>query len=445
LETDYFNCPLAVLPVLLTVTVPDLTAAGFSILILAIVSLVMGTEFALNNLSTSSIENIEAKEDKTSKVVQAYIKYPERVLLTASIFRVVVVTLSILLLLPLLFQLRNIGLFGVGLYLVISVILILLLLFFLELIPRFISKSSESYLMAIALPFRVLETIVSPLMLLINNISGNVGRITTSGKHHISIEDISNALEYTADPDNDEEDILQGIVNFGNMDVSKILKPRIDVVAVNKDTDATELFNLVVDSEYSRIPVYTETFDHIIGILYVKDLLPHLKDLEDFDWNSLVRPAYFVPETKKVKELLKELQLQKIHMAVVVDEYGGTTGIVTLEDILEEIVGEIADESDEDEETYLQVDENTYIFDGITLLNDFYHITQFDESIFDEVRGDADTLAGLILELTGEIPENGDEIEYSPFKFIVEQIDSRRIKQVRVIINRTEEVEEEKL
>lgn len=445
METDYFNCPLAVLPVLLTVTVPDLTAAGFSILILAIVSLVMGTEFALNNLSTSSIENIEAKEDKTSKVVQAYIKYPERVLLTASIFRVVVVTLSILLLLPLLFQLRNIGLFGVGLYLVISVILILLLLFFLELIPRFISKSSESYLMAIALPFRVLETIVSPLMLLINNISGNVGRITTSGKHHISIEDISNALEYTADPDNDEEDILQGIVNFGNMDVSKILKPRIDVVAVNKDTDATELFNLVVDSEYSRIPVYTETFDHIIGILYVKDLLPHLKDLEDFDWNSLVRPAYFVPETKKVKELLKELQLQKIHMAVVVDEYGGTTGIVTLEDILEEIVGEIADESDEDEETYLQVDENTYIFDGITLLNDFYHITQFDESIFDEVRGDADTLAGLILELTGEIPENGDEIEYSPFKFIVEQIDSRRIKQVRVIINRTEEVEEEKL
>lgn len=425
----------------LNVPVHCFAAAGFSILILIVVSLVSGAEFALNNLNASSIEDIESKDDKTSKIIQAYIRYPERVMLTASIFRVIVVTVSILLLLPLLFQLRNIGLLGVGLYLVISVILILFLLIFLELIPRFISKSSESYLMAIALPFKVVETIVSPLILLITNLSGNAGRISTSGKHHISIEDISSALEYTADPDNDEEDILQGIVNFGNMDVRKILKPRIDVVAVNKDTGAAELFNLVVDSEYSRIPVYTETFDHIVGILYVKDLLPHLKDLENFDWNSLIRPAYFVPETKKVKELLKELQLQKNHMAVVVDEYGGTTGIVTLEDILEEIVGEIADESDEDEETYSQLDQNTYIFDGITLLTDFYHITQFDESIFDAVRGDADTLAGLILELTGEIPENGDEIEYPPFKFIVELVDNRRIKQVRVIINRTEEVE----
>ena len=190
--------------------------------------------------------------------------------------------------------------------------------------------------------------------------------------------------------------------------------------------------------------MFSEAFDNIVGILYVKDLLPHLKDLESFDWTTLIRPPYVVPETKKVKELLKELQTQKIQMAVVVDEYGGTTGIVTLEDILEEIVGEIADESDEDEETFTQIDENTFIFDGITLLNDFYRITQCDETIFDEFRGDADTLAGLILELQGEIPENGDEIEFAPFKFVVEQVDNRRIKQVRVVINKEEETREER-
>jgi CBS domain containing-hemolysin-like protein len=200
-----------------------------------------------------------------------------------------------------------------------------------------------------------------------------------------------------------------------------------------------QVLAIVVESGYSRIPVYSENFDNIRGILYVKDLLPFIHEKDSFRWQSLIRPPYFVPETKKVKELLTEFQGNKIHMAVIVDEYGGTLGIVTLEDILEEIVGEITDESDEDEKKYTQINENTYIFDGKTLLNDFYKIIQSEQDIFDEIKGDADTLAGLILELKGAIPALNEQINYKQFTFKIEGVDARRIKQIRVIIKQDQD------
>ncbi|HEX3009316.1 MAG TPA: gliding motility-associated protein GldE, partial [Bacteroidales bacterium] len=366
---------------------------------------------------------------------------PERLDLNVSITTVFVIVISFLLLFPVFQSLLSFNWLAVFL---LTIAFGMLLLVFTELLPRLFSKAAESYSLAMAYPLSLIDVLFRPFSYMIENITGNQGRRVQSNKHHISIEDISSALELTTDSLNDEEVILQGLVNFGNIDVQKILKPRIDVIAVDKEIDGEELYQIIIDSEYSRIPVFSESFDNIIGILYVKDLLPHLRDLNNFDWSSLIRPPYFVPETKKVKELLKELQTQKIQMAVVVDEYGGTTGIVTLEDILEEIVGEIADESDEDEETFKQIDDNTFVFDGITLLEDLYRITQCDETVFDAVRGEADTLAGIILELKGEIPENGDEFEFAPFKFIVEQVDNRRIKQVKVIINKEEEPEEEK-
>jgi Hemolysins and related proteins containing CBS domains len=255
-----------------------------------------------------------------------------------------------------------------------------------------------------------------------------------SYSRQISVDDLTEAIENASDTLSDEEDILKGIVKFGNIDVSEILRPRIDVVALDYKMSIKQVLAVVVDSGYSRIPVYAGNFDNVKGILYVKDLLPYINEKDDFRWQSLIRPPYFVPDTKKVKELLTEFQTSKIHMAVIVDEYGGTLGIVTLEDILEEIVGEISDESDEDEKSYSQINDNTYIFDGKTLLNDFYKILQTETTVFDDIKGEADTLAGLILELKGAIPNKNEQVKYKQFIFKIEAVDSRRIKQIRVTI-----------
>lgn len=411
--------------------------------LLIIAALIAGAEVAVLSLNTTAIEKLETLDDKKSLIIKGYVKDPDRLHLSVSIVTTLIIVATFFINWPLL---KNLSFLENCDWLLLLFIILgysSILLIFTELIPRLFSSIAESYIQVFAFPVRGIEILVKPVSYLIEKIAGNhVNR--TVAKHQISIEDISNALELTTSSNNDEEDILKGLVNFGNIDVQKILKPRIDVVAIDKNTESEALFNLVIESGYSRIPVFSETFDNIIGILYVKDLLPYIKDLKSFNWNSVIRPPYFVPETKKVKELLNELQIQKIHMAIVVDEYGGTTGIVTLEDILEEIVGEIADESDEDEQTYIQIDQNTYLFDGITLLDDFYRITQTSGTIFEEVRGDADTLAGLILELRGDIPENGDEVEFEPFLFIVEQVENRRIKQIKAIINKIEETEDVK-
>ncbi len=439
METDYFHYTPAFIALLDIVNFALI--AGVSFLLLIVAMLISGAEVAVNALSIAALEKLEEQKDRRSEIILNYSKDPEKLHLTVSITTMVIIVLNFFLLLPFIKQLTFLDNCDWFLTTILAIFLSLFVLVFTELIPRYFAIIAEKYIYTFAYPVKFVEILFSPISYFIGKLTNKQGKRIQNGKYQISIEDISNALELTNDPNSDEENILQGIVNFGNMDVQKILKPRIDVVGVDKDTDGEALYQIIIESGYSRIPVFTEVFDNIVGILYVKDLLPHLADLKNFDWNSLIRPPYFVPETKKVKELLKELQTQKIHMAIVIDEYGGATGIVTLEDILEEIVGEIADESDEDEETFHQLDENTFIFDGITLLSDFYRITQSDESFFDEVRGDADTIAGLIMELKGEIPETGDEIEFHPFTFVIEQIDNRRIKQIRVVINKDPETD----
>ena len=225
-------------------------------------------------------------------------------------------------------------------------------------------------------------------------------------------------------------------MNFGDIDVKEIMKSRIDVVAMDSETDFVNLLKIVLDTGYSRMPVYTENFDKIDGILYIKDLLPHLNETKDFKWMQLIHPAFFVPENKKINDLLKEFQEKKIHLAIVVDEYGGTSGIVTLEDILEEIVGEINDEFDvatEDIE-YTKIDEYNYIFEGKTTLNDFYKVFGLEEKVFDDIKGESDTIAGLILENQGKIPEKNTSIQLGNFIFRIEAVDSRRIKRIKVTI-----------
>ena len=251
---------------------------------------------------------------------------------------------------------------------------------------------------------------------------------------NISINELTDVLELTSGNAEEGKKLLEGIVNFGSAVVSEIMCPRINVIAIDIETDFDKIIPIIVESGFSRIPVYADTFDSVKGILYAKDILPHAKKPADFEWQTLLRPPYFVPETKKINALLKEFQTKKIHLAVVIDEYGGASGIVTMEDILEEIVGEIADESDVDETLYRKIDHQTYIYKGKILLDDFCKTLNINEDCFDSERGESETLAGLLLEITGEIPQKGNVVELERFKFSVESADKRRIKEIRVKI-----------
>lgn len=256
---------------------------------------------------------------------------------------------------------------------------------------------------------------------------------------HISVDELSQALELTSKTELKEDtDILKGIVKFGNKSVVEIMRSRVDVVSIDINSGFSKVMTLITETGFSRIPVFSETFDNIKGILYIKDLLPHVHKGASFRWQSIIRPPFYVPETKKIDDLLEEFQKNKVHMAIVVDEYGGTSGIVTLEDVLEEIVGEITDEFDEEEKFYTKISENKYLFDGKTLLNDFYKVIGIEEGVFDDVKGEADTLAGLILELKGEIPAKNDTINCKNYVFSIEAVDNRRIKQIKVEIKNTE-------
>ena len=252
-------------------------------------------------------------------------------------------------------------------------------------------------------------------------------------KKNISINDLSEALDLTEKNIQEDRRILRGIVKFGNIEVREIMKSRVDVIAADIQTLFKDLVKVIVNSGFSRIPVYENTFDTIKGVLYIKDLLPHIHKVK-FKWQSLIRPPYFVPESKKINDLLKEFQANRIHMAIVIDEYGGSSGIVTLEDILEEIVGEITDESDEEEKFYKQIDPKTFLLDGKMFLNDLYKILNLNEHTFDDVKGEADTVAGLILELKGEIPGPEELIIYKNFQFKITAVDNRRIKEILVKI-----------
>ena len=258
--------------------------------------------------------------------------------------------------------------------------------------------------------------------------------------HVLSVDDLEQALELTDKTElKDEQIMLEGIVRFGDETAKEIMTSRQDVVALDFRSPFPEVLHCIVENNYSRIPVYQDSIDNVRGILYIKDLLPHLGKPATFRWQSLIRPPYFVPETKKIDDLLREFQANKVHIAIVVDEFGGTSGLVTLEDILEEIVGEINDEYDEDEKNYVRVNANTYVFEAKTLLSDFYKVLRLDDDTFEEIEGDADTLAGLMLELKGDFPAVHEKLEYKNFTFEILALDERRISKVKVIVHDSQE------
>lgn len=298
----------------------------------------------------------------------------------------------------------------------------------------FITKGKFEFARAMAFPIYLIHRGLFPISnYLVNSTSMITKRLIR--KRKITLDELSDALNLSHKEIKEDKNILKGIIKFGNIDAKEIMKSRIDVIAVEWNTHFDELMKIIIDSGHTRIPIYQETFDNVKGILYIKDLLPYLNNHQDVEWQKLIRPPYFVPETKKINGLLKEFQDNKIHMAIVIDEYGGTYGIVTLEDILEEIVGEITDESDVDEAYYQKLSNNTFLFEGKTLLNDFYKILSISDDFFSQIKGDADTIAGIILELKGEIPRKNETIQYKNLTFQVESSDKRRIKKVKVIIN----------
>ena len=261
-------------------------------------------------------------------------------------------------------------------------------------------------------------------------------KVVQKENHVLSVDDLEQALELTDKEEiKEEQRILEGIVRFGDETAKEIMTSRQDVVDLDFKSSYQEVLQCIVENNYSRIPVYQDNSDNIRGILYIKDLLPHLTKGAAFRWQSLIRPPYFVPETKKIDDLLREFQENKVHIAIVVDEFGGTSGIVTLEDVLEEIVGEINDEYDEDEKSYQRINSNTYVFEGKTLLSDFYKILNLDDETFEDVEGDADTIAGLLLEIKGEFPKLHEKIEYLNFTFEIQEMEERRISKVKVVVH----------
>jgi gliding motility-associated protein GldE len=286
-----------------------------------------------------------------------------------------------------------------------------------------------------ALPLNFSAKIFSPLSISLMSLSNIIEKRVEQKGFSVSIDELHHALEITADKDTTEEEkgILKGIVNFGTLSVRQVMKSRLDITAFDIEDDYHKLMDQINKNGFSRIPAYRDTIDKIEGILYVKDLLPYIDKEDHFEWQTLLRPGFFVPESKKVDSLLKDFQEKRVHMAIVVDEYGGTSGLITLEDVIEEIVGEINDEFDEDVDVaYNKLDEYTYIFEGRTSLNDFCKIINEESSTFDEVKGESESLGGLILEINSKLPRTGEKIKFSNFTFTVVAVDQKRIKRVRV-------------
>ena len=326
-------------------------------------------------------------------------------------------------------------------FVVITVLLTFLLLLFGEIIPKvYCSQHALAVCRKFAGSIIVLRRVFRPLATVLIRSGILAEKVVQTENHVLSVDDLEQALELTDKTElKDEQIMLEGIVRFGDETAKEIMTSRQDVVALDFRSPFPEVLHCIVENNYSRIPVYQDSIDNVRGILYIKDLLPHLGKPATFRWQSLIRPPYFVPETKKIDDLLREFQANKVHIAIVVDEFGGTSGLVTLEDILEEIVGEINDEYDEDEKNYVRVNANTYVFEAKTLLSDFYKVLRLDDDTFEEIEGDADTLAGLMLELKGDFPAVHEKLEYKNFTFEILALDERRISKVKVIVHDSQE------
>jgi putative hemolysin len=413
----------------------DYVGILYIIILLICSGLISGTEVALFSLTSKNID--ESKEIDTSKgnIIEKLLNNPKQLLATLLIGNNFV----------------NIGiviLFSVNNWLdaitiewlrfVIEVIVITgIILLFGEILPKiYANRNNVQFALMMAIPINILNKILLPLNLPMKNATMFLEKKMRKEKSNLSVDTLSQALDLTHKDENtgDENKILEGIVKFGNTNASEVMRPRIDVFAIDINEKFETIFPEILEKGYSRIPVYEENIDQIKGILFTKDLLPHF-NTPNFEWQTLIREPFFAPENKKLDDILKDFKTLKYHLAIVVDEYGGTSGIITLEDIIEEIVGDLSDEFDETQLNYTKVNDNTYIFEGKLSLKDFFKIVEIDERKIEKVRRKAETLAGFLLELLSNFPKKGQKIVFENFTFIIEQMDKKRIKQIKLIIN----------
>ena len=427
--------------------------AGFIVILLFLVlsALFSSSENAFFSLSPTHLVELNEENSPSSKVVLDLINEPDRktgtrrllatILLMNNLVNVFIVIFSSWLFSRFFsFDALDLGplfLSSNAVNFLLQVVLITFLLVLLgEIIPKiYATQNNLKIVKLMAKPLKWCGIIFKPLVWILAGSSSIFDKYLKNRMHNISMEEISQAIDLAdGNKEIEEKHILKGLINFGNTNVKQIMKPRTDVNCIDITTDAQELLKTIIGWNFSRIPIYEETFDQVKGILYIKDLLPHIHKKTNFNWQNLIKPAIYVPEHKKIDDLLQMFQDKRVHMAIVVDEYGGTSGIVTMEDILEEVFGEIKDEFDEEDLSYSKLDDLTFIFEGRTALHDICKILELPQDHFDKVKGDADTLGGLLMEIAEEIPAKGEEINLDDLSFVIESADNRRVKRVKLIL-----------
>lgn len=406
-------------------------------ILLFLSAIVSGAEVALFSLSQKDIDDTLLDGSSKGKIISKLLDRPKKLLATLLVannfFNIGVVIL---------FSFTGQDIFnGIDspiLKFILEVILITsLLLLFGEVLPKvYASRNNVKFAKRVAYPLAVLDKLLSPISLPMRSVTLYLHNKLGKQKNNFSINQLSQALELTDSEgtSSEEQKILEGIVSFGNTDTKQVMSPRIDIFALEITESFASIYPKIIEKGFSRIPVYREHIDQIEGVLFVKDLLPHI-DKEDFDWASLIREAFFVPENKKLDNLLKDFQSLKSHLAIVVDEYGGTSGLVSLEDVIEEIVGDISDEFDDENLNFSQIDEKNFLFEGKINMKDFYRIVDVNEDVFESRKGEAETLAGFILEILGNFPKKDQKVAFDNCLFTIETVDKKRVKQIKVTID----------
>ena len=438
MEPDAYLCQLANVFNGISVHSPTISAI-IAIVLAGLLLLVSGfasaSEIAFFSLSPSDLNAIDEKKHPSDEKIRKLLDDTERllatILITNNFVNVTIIMLCNFFFMSV-FEFHS----PIAEFLILTVILTFLLLLFGEIMPKIYSAQKTLAFCRFSAPgIWMFRSLFYPVASMLVRSTSFLNKHFARKNHNISVDELSHALELTDKAElKEENNILEGIIRFGGETAKEVMTSRLDVVDLDIRTPFKDVLQCIIENAYSRIPIYSENRDNIKGILYIKDLLPHLNKV-DFRWQSLIRPAYFVPETKMIDDLLRDFQANKIHIAIVVDEFGGTSGIVTMEDIIEEIVGEIHDEYDDEERTYAVLNDHTWVFEAKTQLTDFYKITKVDEEVFDEVAGDSDTLAGLLLELKGEFPALHEKVTYDHYEFEVLEMDNRRILKVKFTIN----------
>ena len=404
------------------------------VVLLSLSAMASGSETAFFSLTRADLEKLEARSDMGAKRVLDLLGNPDRLLATILVTNNMVNICLVITVTQLVGELFTFS--GVWEFVFNTVVITFILLLFGEIMPKVVSQSSPIKISTLlSLPLKFLRWLVYPLAFILMRTSSKVSRLAIRNAE-ISIEELADAVDLTETGSEEEQKMLSGIVAFGQTEVVEIMHSRVDITGLEFEASYDEVRKIIVETGYSRIPVYGDDLDDVRGVLYVKDLLPYIGESSGFEWQKLLRKPYFVHEHMMIDDLLKEFQKKKIHIAIVVDEYGATQGLISLEDILEEVVGEITDESDEDEDKlYEKIGEHTYIFDAKIHIGEFVRAIGYDEEAFSDVEGHAETLAGLMMELKRDLPRRGDELQSHGVKFFIATMDGRRVDKIKVEVN----------